>query len=129
LAPTALKQAVGVPSVGRSKTRSAGQFKALGFLFEPRAESCGVRRVRKAVAHEHGVFILHVHVELADIVVEELSSPRLSRQTVAEATRLDTGTPRRNEKTRANLLCTKAEARFEFIRERAEFASTEELDI
>jgi hypothetical protein len=37
-----------------------------------RAKNCDVRRIGKAVAHEHRVFILDVHVELADVVVEEL---------------------------------------------------------
>src|ERR1700681_3457306 len=51
--------------------RSARQPEPRRSVLEARAENGGVQRISKAVAHEHRVFILNIHVELAHIGVEE----------------------------------------------------------
>jgi hypothetical protein len=47
------------------------ELEPFGPRLEPRAEDCGIERIREAVAHKRGVFVLDIHVELADVIHQE----------------------------------------------------------
>src|SRR5580704_10890264 len=47
---------------------------ALGLRLEARAKNLSVERVFEAVAHERGVVVLDIHVELVDILDEEIQN-------------------------------------------------------
>src|SRR5262249_44556753 len=59
---------------------SAGELEPLGLRLEARAEDRGVERIRKAIAHEGGVLVLDIHVELADVVHQEIHDGAVVRE-------------------------------------------------
>src|SRR5262245_5179370 len=60
-----------IPAVSTSNG-SSRELEPFGLWLEARAKDRRVERISKAVPHERRVFIFDVHVELADIVHEEI---------------------------------------------------------
>src|SRR5262245_22614321 len=57
-----------------------GELQPLGLGFEPRAENSGIEWIGETVADECRVLVLHVHVELADVVHQEIHDRAVVRE-------------------------------------------------